>query len=160
MEKEDNDPGYSNRKAFSISLTLIRAGVEKMLAYLQGRPEKGGLDLDTIRNINQGPAREIKKALMDLQELIGIQDPMTASSAALSVRIGVHGGSCEYSANKEQLYKLETIKETQEIEKAASPDSVCISVVEKVMLDEFISVHFPPVGTKKNGPFKYSLKLE
>jgi class 3 adenylate cyclase len=78
----------------------------------------------------------------------------------LSVRIGIHGGSCEYSSNKEQLDELEAIKETQEIEKAASPDSVCISVVVKVMLDEFISVYFPQVGNKKNGPFKYTLKLE
>ena len=76
------------------------------------------------------------------------------------VRIGVHGGNCEYSSNKETLNKLETIKETRDIEKAAKPDSVFISIVVKVMLDEFISIHFPQVGTKKNGPFCYTLELE
>ena len=78
----------------------------------------------------------------------------------LLVRIGVHGGVCEYSANKEMLNKLETIKETYDIEKAAAANSVYISIVVKVMLDEFISVHFPSVGTKKNGPFCYTLELE
>lgn len=78
----------------------------------------------------------------------------------LAVRIGVHSGSCEYSANDEQLDELETIKETHDVEKAADPDSVFISIVVKVMLDEFISVLFPPVGTKKNGPFRYTLELE
>ncbi len=78
----------------------------------------------------------------------------------LTVRIGIHGGSCEYSANEEQLEKLETIEETHDLEKSADLDSVYISVVVKVMLDEFLSVHFPAVGTKKNGPFRYTLKLE
>jgi hypothetical protein len=78
----------------------------------------------------------------------------------VAVRIGVHGGNCEYSSNKEMLNKLETIKETHDIEKAAKTNSVYISIVIKVMLDEFISIHFPQVGTKKNGPFCYNLELE
>jgi len=78
----------------------------------------------------------------------------------LTVRIGIHGGSCEYSSNEEQLDKLETIKETHDLEESADADSVFISIVVKVMLDEYISVHFPAVGTKKNGPFRYVLKLE
>lgn len=78
----------------------------------------------------------------------------------LSVRIGVHSGQCEYSDNGEDLNKLETIKETIDIEKAAKPDHVYISIVIKVMLDEILSAKFNQVGTKKNGPFAYSLRLE
>ncbi len=78
----------------------------------------------------------------------------------LSVRIGIHSGSCEYSSNEERLEKSETIKETHDIGKAADPDSVNISIVVKVMLDEYISTHFPPKGAGKNGPFCYALELE
>jgi ATP-dependent DNA helicase DinG len=88
MEKEGDDPDYSNRKVFSISLNHIRTGIERMLACFQGRPEKGGLDQDIVRKLYEEPARGIKKGLMDLQELIHNQDPTTSSSAALSARIG------------------------------------------------------------------------
>jgi class 3 adenylate cyclase len=78
----------------------------------------------------------------------------------LVVRIGVHAGDCEYTASEEELDRLETISETRSIETMAKPDTVYLSIVVKVMLDEFISKHFKAVGTRKNGPFCYSLKLE
>ena len=78
----------------------------------------------------------------------------------LVVRVGVHGGSCEYSANMEHLHNLDTIAETYNMESVAKPNSVTISIVVKVMLDEFISQHFRAVGTKKNGPFCYQLEME
>ncbi len=102
----------------------------------------------------------VLSAMEILNELYIYNRTLCPLSGPLSVRIGVHGGSCEYSADTEMLNKLETICETQDIEKTAAVNSVYISVVVKVMLDEFISVYFPPVGTNKNGPFSYTLELE
>ncbi len=83
-----------------------------------------------------------------------------ALNKPLAVRIGVHGGSCEYSSNVEHLQKLDTVIETYDMERLAKHNSVNISVVVKVMLDEYISQHFKAVGTKKNGSFCYSLEME
>lgn len=78
----------------------------------------------------------------------------------LSVRMGVHSGSCEYTDNLEYLKKIDVVKETAALQEKGKPDSVRISIVVKVMLDEIISQKFKAVGTSKNGPFSYQLELE
>jgi ATP-dependent DNA helicase DinG len=88
MEREAEDTVHSRKEAFRLSLNRIRTGLEKMVACFQGRPEKGRLDQETVREIYQGPAREIKKALTDLDELLGVRDATTAPCAALSARLG------------------------------------------------------------------------
>lgn len=78
----------------------------------------------------------------------------------LKVRIGVHGGPCEYTDNEEELEKIVTVNETVGFEKKSPSDTVTISVVVKVMLEDIISQKFKAVGSGKNGPFAYSLVLE
>lgn len=77
----------------------------------------------------------------------------------LSIRIGVHGGPCEYSNTLENLDRIQTIVETYELERKSPSNGVTISAVIKVMLEEIISQKFRAVGSGKNGPFAYQLEF-
>lgn len=78
----------------------------------------------------------------------------------LRVRTAVHAGPCEYTDNEEQLKKFETIKEVFEIERTTKPDTVHVSIVVRVMLDEILVSELTPVDNRKNGHFRYELVLE
>ena len=78
----------------------------------------------------------------------------------LKVRIGVHSGEFEYTDNEEDLKKIDTVKEAMAIEKNAPAEGVSISVVVRVMLDEFVSRCFAAQKSDKDNCFSYSVKLE
>ena len=77
----------------------------------------------------------------------------------LKVRIGVHSGICEYTASTEELEKMETFQEVDAIQRKAKPSTASVSIVVKVMLDEFIASRLAPVDKRKNTDFRYSLSL-
>lgn len=77
----------------------------------------------------------------------------------LEIRIGVHGGPCEYSNDIEGLEWVQTVKETFELERSSAVNGVTISIVIKIMLEEIISQKFRPVGMERNGPFAYRLEF-
>jgi hypothetical protein len=145
------------QKSYSDLRSIVAASIEKRNGRFWKWEGDGGL---VAFFFGDKHTAAVLSAMEIINELFLYNRLSRVLNKPLSVRIGIHGGSCAYSANKEQLDKLETITETRELEKAADIDSVFISVVVKVMLDEFISVHFPAVGTKKNGPFRYTLGLE
>lgn len=78
----------------------------------------------------------------------------------LEIRIGIHAGPCEYTANNEDLKEILTVQETLALEKNSNVNEATISIVVKVMLEDIISQKFPAVGRGKNGPFSYSLEFE
>ena len=95
-----------------------------------------------------------------LHELYIYNKTRCSLNEPLSVRIGVHSGSCEYTDNLEYLKKTDIVKETAALQEKGKSDTVGISIVVKVMLDEIISQKFKTVGNSKNGPFSYRLELE
>ena len=78
----------------------------------------------------------------------------------LGVRIAVHSGLCEYTANEEDLKKRDVIKKLVDIEaKYTNPNSLSISSVVRNSLDKQLSSHFVPVnGGKGNDIFNYQLR--
>ncbi len=78
----------------------------------------------------------------------------------LQIRIGIHAGPCEYTANNEELMEIQTVQETYALEKDSKVNTVTISIVVKVMLEDIISQQFKAVGRGKNGPFSYSPVFE
>ena len=79
---------------------------------------------------------------------------------AVKVRIAVHAGPCEYTESEEELKKFETIKELVAIEGKAPANSVYVSIVVRVMLDEIVAATLRRVNNAKNSPSRYSLELE
>lgn len=77
----------------------------------------------------------------------------------VQVRIGVHAGPCEYTENEEELKRLETIKELVKIEEQAPADSVYVSIVVRVMLDEIVAASLRRVDNRKNSPSEYALVI-
>ena len=67
----------------------------------------------------------------------------------VKVRIAVHAGPCEYTESEEALKKFETIKELVGIEEKAPADSVYVSIVVRVMLDEIVASVLKRVNNKK-----------
>ena len=78
----------------------------------------------------------------------------------LKIRIGIHGGPCEYTDNEEDLKEIQTVRETYALERESKENEATISIVIKVMLEDIISQVFRARGRGKNGPFHYSLKFE
>lgn len=76
------------------------------------------------------------------------------------VRIGVHAGPCVYTDSEEQLKNIQTVKEVNALEQASKNDSITISIVTRLMLEDIVNRRFVSVGKGKNGPFSYSLELE
>lgn len=99
-------------------------------------------------------------AMEILHEVFIYNKTRCAIKEQLNIRLGVHGGPCEYTDNEEQLKKLQTLKEVFALEQASGKNSLTISIVIKLMLEEIISRRFKSVGKGKNGPFTYSLVLE
>ncbi len=151
------NPPEAIQKTYTDLRSMVSASVEKRNGRFWKWEGDGGL---VAFFFGDKHTAAVLSAMEIINELFLYNRTSCVLNRPLSVRIGIHGGACEYSANEEQTEKLETVRETNDLEKAAEPDSVFISVVVKVMLDEFLSVHFPPVGTKKNGPFRYALELE
>jgi hypothetical protein len=78
----------------------------------------------------------------------------------LRTRIAVHAGDIEYTDNEEKMKKFELVKEIFEIERTTKPNTVNVSIVVKVMLDEILVSQLKPVDHRKNGHFRYELTLE
>jgi hypothetical protein len=80
----------------------------------------------------------------------------------LAVRIAVHSGLFEYTENNEDLFQSDTIKHIVELEeKYTQLNTISISPVVKVMLDEIVSRQFHPKtvqGERKY--FSYELGWE
>lgn len=72
----------------------------------------------------------------------------------LQVRIAVHSGPFEYTENEEELTRSDTVKRVVDIESNhTAVDTVTISPVVKVMLDEMVACKFKP--TTKKGQSEY-----
>ncbi len=80
-------------------------------------------------------------------------------SEPLRIRVGAHAGSVEYTENEEELKKHETVKEVFAVERDTKPNTVHVSIVVRVMLDEFLSDTLTPVDNRKNTPYRYELEL-
>jgi hypothetical protein len=152
-----SNPQNTIQKAYKDLRSIVNRSIDKRNGRFWAWEGDGGL---VAFFFGDKHTAAVLSAMEIISELYIYNRSSCPLNESVSVRIGVHGGSCEYSGNKEMLSKLETIKETHDIEKAAKMDSVFISIVVKVMLDEFVSVHFPAAGAKKNGPFCYTLELE
>ena len=136
---------------------IVTASIEKRNGRIWFWEGDGGLaafflgDRDTSASLS---AMEIAHELFVYNRMrCRLDDP-------LAVRMAVHSGTCEYADNGEDLTKMELVRGTMELQKAATPNSVLISVVVKVMLDDFLSRCFKAVGNDKNGPFRFQLRLE
>ena len=81
-------------------------------------------------------------------------------NSPLKVRIGVHSGHCEYTDNTEDLEKMETVKESEAVQRSAKAGAVSITIVVKMMLDELVAAQFTPIQNAKNANHSYVLKLE
>lgn len=83
-------------------------------------------------------------------------------TSPLQVRMAVHSGLFEYTENEEDLIKSDTVKQVVQIESSHTPpDSVSISPVVKVMLDEIISRKFQPQTARGQSKyFTYSIRWE
>ncbi len=81
-------------------------------------------------------------------------------SEPVFLRIGVHAGSCEYTDNLEDLKKIQTVKETADLEQRSAANAITISIVIKVMLEDIIAREFNVTGKGKNGPFSYKLEFQ
>lgn len=74
----------------------------------------------------------------------------------LQVRIAVHSGPLEYSENEEELTRSDTVKRVMEIESIHTvPDTITISPVVKVMLDEMVVRKFKPTAKKGQSEYFY-----
>ncbi|TFG64341.1 MAG: adenylate/guanylate cyclase domain-containing protein [Spirochaetales bacterium] len=74
----------------------------------------------------------------------------------LQVRIAVHSGPFDYTENEEELTRSDTVKRVMEIESNhTKPDTITISPVVKVMLDEFVVRKFKPTEAKAHSEFFY-----
>jgi len=78
----------------------------------------------------------------------------------LRVRIAVHSGHCVYTDNEELLKGFEIVKEVFAIERDTEPQTVTVSIVVKVMLDEILVQSLEPVDERKHSHFRYRLELE
>ena len=81
-------------------------------------------------------------------------------TSLIKIRMGVHAGPCEYTDNEEQLKNMQTVKEVTALEQASKNDTITISIVSRLMLEDIISRRFTSKGKGKNGPFSYSLVME
>ncbi len=81
-------------------------------------------------------------------------------SEPLKIRVGIHAGPCEYTENEEELKMHETVKEVFAVERETKLNTFNVSVVVRVMLDEFLSDNLTPVDSRKNTPYRYMLELE
>lgn len=78
----------------------------------------------------------------------------------ISVRIAIHGGDLEYSDNNEIIKNQEEIKRVVKIEEELTPtDSVTISIVTRMMLDDYISRQFSLITDQGNYQyFNYAIR--
>jgi hypothetical protein len=138
----------------------LREIIQNTVLYRNGRiwnwEGDGGLIAFFFGNKHMAAA---VSAIEIIHELYLYNRLRCALDEPLSIRIGVHGGSCEYSNTLEDLERAQTILETFELERKSPPDGVTISSVIKVMLEEIISQKFRSVGNGKNGPFAYQLEF-
>lgn len=102
----------------------------------------------------------VMSAMEILHELFIYNRTRCPLTKPVRLRLGVHAGPCEYTDSEEQLKNMQTIKEVNALEQASKNDSITISIVSRLMLEDIISRRFTSVGKGKNGPFVYSLELE
>lgn len=99
-------------------------------------------------------------AMEILHELFIYNSTECGLDEPLKIRIGIHAGPCEYTANNEELKEIQTVRETFALENESKPNQATISIVVKVMLEDIISQKFNAVSRSKNGPFAYALEFE
>lgn len=80
----------------------------------------------------------------------------------LGVRMAVHSGSMDYTANEEELKRTDVIKKIIDIEaNYTNPNSVTISDTVATMLDTILADQFQPVTVTKNSNYyNYCLHWE
>ncbi len=147
------------RKAYDHLREIVGNATEKRNGRIWQWEGDGGLCAFFIADKHQ---RAALAALEIIHELEIYNKVACALSTPLKVRVAVHGGPCEYSENMETVTKNETLKRLREMEENyTQPQSVTISSVVKVMLDDVVSSEFLPLNNHSEGRYyEYALKWE
>jgi len=147
------------RKAYAQLRDLVVNATEKRNGRVWQWEGDGGLCAFFIADKHQ---RAALAALEIIHELDIYNKVACSLSTPLKVRIAVHGGPCEYSDNMETVTKNETLKRLREMEEDhTQPQTVTISSVVKVMLDDIVSEEFLPLNHSSEGKYyNYALKWE
>ena len=87
-EKETDELSKPLGKNLRQNLDLLKTGSEHLKAYFEKAGERGRLDHQALKTIEEGPARMIKKGLKYLHEKSGFESSKAASIQALSNRAG------------------------------------------------------------------------
>lgn len=145
------------RKTYAYLRDLVTSSTEKRHGRIWQWEGDGGLCAFFIADKHQ---RAALTAMEIIHELHLYNKIACTLSAPLQVRIAVHGGPCEYSENMETVSKNETLIRLREMEENRTrAQTVTISSVVKVMLDDVVSNEFTPMVTNSQGSF-YSYALE
>ena len=88
IEKGVKDVRDVERGKMNSRLLALRGASETLREFLNSRGEKGKLDREALREIGEGPARAIKKALRFIREKSGLRELDNATLQPLITRAG------------------------------------------------------------------------
>jgi hypothetical protein len=118
----------------------------------------GGLAAFCFGNMNESA---VLSAIEILHELFLYNNTSCPIQEGVNVRMAVHSGPFEYTANAEELYNSDTVKRVIELEhKHTETNTISISQVVKVMLETLTTRQFQEFkSTNRRSFYKYELRL-
>ncbi len=88
LEREIRSLPYLGNAKIKVLLDAIRAASEGLNRFFDGQGEKGILDDETLRNLREGPAREVLRGLRHIREHLGLRGPEGPTLQTLLARAG------------------------------------------------------------------------